>query len=168
LNVSHLEQHRLQTLAGIGEAMAITGVLFSGLGFVVLIATVWLQRTQVAAAIQSMEESTKAQQENLETLRAQSENTLAVAKISALAVRISAYTSEILQAGIMDPVKKIRLEEERKLLVEELDTGVASCCWIAIEKPTDTFTSGSNNSPANADVISPKKTIVRNMRRSYQ
>jgi hypothetical protein len=25
-------------------------------------------------------------------------------------------------AGIMDPVKKIRLEEERKLLVEELDT----------------------------------------------
>ena len=122
LNVSHLEQHRLQTLAGIGEAMAITGVLFSGLGFVVLIATVWFQRTQVAAAIQSMEESTKAQQENIETLRAQSENTLAVAKISALAVRISAYTSEILQAGIMDPVKKIRLEEERKLLVEELDT----------------------------------------------
>src|ERR1700730_12770763 len=61
LNVSHLEQHRLQTLAGIGEAMAITSVLFSGLGFVVLISTVWIQRTQVAAAIQSMEESTKAQ-----------------------------------------------------------------------------------------------------------
>jgi len=122
LNVPHLEQHRLQTIAQVGEAMAITSVLFSGLGFVALIATVWLQRRQIEAAIQGMEESTKAQQENIETLRAQSENTLAVAKISALAVRISAYTSEILQAGIMDPVKKIRLEEERKLLVEELDT----------------------------------------------
>jgi hypothetical protein len=114
-------RYRLETNAAVCEAMAITSVLFSGLGFVALIATVWLQRRQIEAAIQSMEESTKAQQENLETLRAQSENTLAVAKISALAVRISAYTPEILEAAIRDPVKKNVLEQERKCLIEELD-----------------------------------------------
>jgi Na+/H+ antiporter NhaC len=64
-------EDRLATHAAVGEAMAITSVLFSGLGFVALIATVWLQRRQIEAAIQGMEESTKAQQENLETLRAQ-------------------------------------------------------------------------------------------------
>lgn len=122
LNVPHLEQHRLQTLGQVGEAMAITGVLFSGLGFVAIIATVWLQRKQIEAAIQGMEESTRAQQENLETLRAQSENTLALAKISALAVRISAYTSEILETDVMGAPKKIGLEEKRKLLVEELES----------------------------------------------
>jgi hypothetical protein len=31
LNVPHLERHRLETLAQVGEAMAITSVLFSGL-----------------------------------------------------------------------------------------------------------------------------------------
>src|SRR5271166_986871 len=65
---SHLEQRRLQTIAQVGEAMAITGVLFSGLGFVALIATVWLQRQQIQAAIRGMEESTQAQQDNLKTL----------------------------------------------------------------------------------------------------
>src|ERR1700692_795769 len=59
LNVAHLEQHRLQTIAQVGEAMAITSVLFSGLGFVALIATVWLQRRQIEAAIQGMKESTR-------------------------------------------------------------------------------------------------------------
>jgi hypothetical protein len=29
----------------------------------------------------------------------------------------------------------------------------ANCCWIAIEKPVDAFTSGSSDSPADADVI---------------
>jgi hypothetical protein len=121
LNVPHLEQHRLQTIAQVGEGMAITGVLFSGLGFVALIATVWLQRKQIEAAIQGMEESTNAQQENLKTLRAQSENTLVVAKISALAVRISAYNSDIQEAAIRDSVKKADLAEKRKRLVEELE-----------------------------------------------
>ncbi len=121
LNVPHLEEHRLQTIAQVGEAMAITGVLFSGLGFVALIATVWLQRKQIEAAIQGMEESTKAQRDNLATLQAQSENTLAVAKISALAVRISAYNSDIIDAAIRDPVKKVRSEEKRNSLVEELE-----------------------------------------------
>jgi hypothetical protein len=65
LNVPHLEQHRLQTLGQVGEAMAITGVLFSGLGFVALIATVWLQRRQIEAAIQGMEESTRDMKESI-------------------------------------------------------------------------------------------------------
>jgi hypothetical protein len=88
-------ENRIATNAAVGEAMAITSVLFSGLGFVALIATVWLQREQIQAAIQGMEDSTKAQQENLKTLRAQSENTLAVAKISALAVQISACSQRL-------------------------------------------------------------------------
>jgi hypothetical protein len=79
-------EYRLATNAAVGEAMAITSVLFSGLGFVALIATVWLQRQQIQAAIQGMEESTKAQQKTLETLRAQSDATLAAARISALAI----------------------------------------------------------------------------------
>jgi hypothetical protein len=114
-------ENRIATNAAVGEAMAITSVLFSGLGFVALIATVWLQREQIQAAIQGMEDSTKAQQENLKTLRAQSENTLVVAKISALAVRISAYNSDIQEAAIRDSVKKADLAEKRKRLVEELE-----------------------------------------------
>jgi hypothetical protein len=114
-------EYRIATNAAVGEAMAITSVLFSGLGFVALIATVWLQRRQIQAAIQSMEDSTKAQQENLKTLRAQSENTLVVAKISALAVRISACNSDIQEAVIRDSVKKAALAEKRKRLVEELE-----------------------------------------------
>src|ERR1700736_2661675 len=70
-------EYRIATNAAVGEAMAITSVLFSGLGFVAIIATVWLQRKQIQAAIQSMEDSTKAQQKTLETLRAQSDATLA-------------------------------------------------------------------------------------------
>ena len=62
-------EYRIATNAAVGEAMAITSVLFSGLGFVALIATVWLQRRQIEAAIQGMEDSTKAQHENLEILR---------------------------------------------------------------------------------------------------
>ena len=81
-------EYRLATNAAVGEAMAITSVLFSGLGFVALIATVWLQRQQIQAAIQGMEESTKAQQKTLETLRAQSDATLAAARISALAILV--------------------------------------------------------------------------------
>jgi hypothetical protein len=88
LNVPHLEQHRLQTIAQVGEAMAITSVLFSGLGFVALIATVLLQRQQIQAAIQGMEESTKAQQKTIETMRAQNDATLAAAQISALAILV--------------------------------------------------------------------------------
>jgi hypothetical protein len=96
-------EDRLATHAAVGEAMAITGVLFSGLGFVALIATIWLQRIQIEAAIQGMEDSTKAQQENLETLRAQSENTLAVAKISALAVQISACSQRLAEFKSVGP-----------------------------------------------------------------
>jgi hypothetical protein len=124
LNVPHLEQHRLQRIAQVGEAMAITGVLFSGLGFVALIATVWLQRQQIQAAIQGMEESTKAQQDNLKTLRAQSENTLAVAKISALAVRISACSQrldEIKSAGPAATVFGQIETEKRASLIAELE-----------------------------------------------
>ena len=36
-------------------------------------------------------------------------------------------------------------------------------CWITVEKPLDALTSGSSDSPANADVIRPNKTITRNM-----
>src|SRR5258708_2405260 len=61
-------EYRLATNAAVGEAMAITSVLFSGLGFVALIATVWLQRKQVEAAIQGMEESTRSQQRSIEEL----------------------------------------------------------------------------------------------------
>jgi len=81
-------EDRLATHAAVGEAMAITSVLFSGLGFVALIATVWLQRKQIEAAVQGMEESTKAQQMTIETMRAQSDATLAAAQISALAILV--------------------------------------------------------------------------------
>jgi predicted histidine transporter YuiF (NhaC family) len=118
-------EYRIATNAAVGEAMAITSVLFSGLGFVALIATVWLQRKQIEAAIQGMEDSTKAQQENLKTLRAQSENTLAVAKISALAVQISACSqrlAEIKSAGpaamVLGPIET----GKRANLIAELET----------------------------------------------
>lgn len=58
-------EDRLATHAAVGEAMAITSVLFSGLGFVALIATVWLQRRQIEAAIQGMEESTRDMKESI-------------------------------------------------------------------------------------------------------
>jgi hypothetical protein len=88
-------EDRLAIHAAVGEAMTITSVLFSGLGFVALIATVWFQRRQIEAAIQGMEESTKAQQENLKTLRAQSDATLAVAQISALSILIPIKQNEL-------------------------------------------------------------------------
>ena len=110
-------RYRFETHAAVGEAMAIT--LFSGLGFVALIATVWLEREQVEAAIQSMEESTKAQRDNLATPQAQSENTLTVAKIRALAVQVSADTAEIRETDKqMEPVIFLDLKKERKRLVE--------------------------------------------------
>jgi hypothetical protein len=58
-------EHRIATNASVGEAMAITSVLFSGLGFVALIATVWLQRKQIEAAIQGMEESASDMKESI-------------------------------------------------------------------------------------------------------
>ena len=119
---SHLEQRRLQTIAQVGEAMAITGVLFSGLGFVALIATVWLQRQQIQAAIRGMEESTQAQQDNLKTLRVQSENTLAVAKISALAVQISACSQRVAEFTSVGPSAtafgQIEIDKRTNLIAE--------------------------------------------------
>src|ERR1700738_2402411 len=58
-------EYRIATNAAVGEGMAITSVLFSGLGFVALIATVWLQRKQIEAAIQGMEESTRDMKESI-------------------------------------------------------------------------------------------------------
>jgi hypothetical protein len=57
-------EYRIATNAAVGEAMA-TSVLFSGLGFVDLIGTVWLQRKQIEAAIQGMEESTRDMKESI-------------------------------------------------------------------------------------------------------
>jgi hypothetical protein len=53
---THPKGIRLETLAKIGEAMTITSVLFAGLAFVALIATVWFQRKQIEAMIDGMEE----------------------------------------------------------------------------------------------------------------
>jgi hypothetical protein len=119
-------RYRLETHAAVGEAMATTSVLFSGLGFVALIATVWLQRKQIEAAIRSMEESTTAQQENLQTLRAQSENTLAVAKITALAVQISACSQYLAELKSAEPTGlrygSPDTERHRANLIAELET----------------------------------------------
>jgi len=101
-----------------------SSVLFSGLGFVALIATVWLQRKQIEAAIEGMEDSTKAQQENLKTLRAQSENTLAVAKISALAVQISACSQRLAEFASVGPAATVfgQIESgKRASLIAELE-----------------------------------------------
>ena len=80
---------------------------------------------QVEAAIQSMEESTKAQRDNLATPQAQSENTLTVAKIRALAVQVSADTAEIRETDKqMEPVIFLDLKKERRRLVENPPTAV--------------------------------------------
>jgi hypothetical protein len=109
-------EYRVATHAAVGEAMTITSVLFSGLGFVALIVTVWLQRTQVEAAIRSMEESTKAQQENLKTLRAQSDAALAAAKCSALSILVSLTQQKIDKARADWSIGKNT--EEYKMLPE--------------------------------------------------
>jgi hypothetical protein len=82
-------------LAQIGEAMTITNVLFAGLGFIALIATVWFQRKQVESAIEGMSEQSSelARQalhamETVDVLRTQSAATSAAAQISALALLI--------------------------------------------------------------------------------
>jgi hypothetical protein len=73
-----------------------------------------------------MEDSTKAQQENLETLRVQSENTLAIAKISALSVRISVCSQRLTEAANLHPqVRRVlgdtdNLSEIRERLTAEL------------------------------------------------
>ena len=53
---THPKGIRLETYAKIGEAMTIMSVLFAGLAFVALIATVWFQRKQIEAMIDGMED----------------------------------------------------------------------------------------------------------------
>ena len=112
----HPTRNRLETLAKIGEAMTITNVLFAGLGFVALIATVWFQRKQVESAIDGMADQSfyLAEQANhmddtLDVLRLQSAATLAAAQIGALSTLIPVKEKEIeairfnAARGISDP-----------------------------------------------------------------
>jgi hypothetical protein len=126
---------RLETFAKLGEAMTVTNVLFAGLGFVALIATVWFQRKQVDSAIAGMEEQsshlfeqTTKMDQTLDILREQSAATFAAAHISGLSILISVKEHKLddlrrsAAAGAPDPAQSGALEKQLTAQIADLES----------------------------------------------